>query len=173
MKCIASLKAEQNQRALNTISKTPLTSYRTDSHKKYGKLLTPFAYSHMKKELDKADQAEVFRLEDGSVQVKIGQAETGLVANSCTCKFFISIKLPCRHILASKNQKKRVTEEKENSISTQITMPPRMLKRGRPKGAGLTVIGLPKKRKTTSAIPFLKKSPTEKERGKWKALMYM
>ncbi|CAB3987681.1 Hypothetical predicted protein [Paramuricea clavata] len=43
-------------------------------------------------------------------------------------------------------------------------MPPRMLKRGRPKGAGLTVIGLPKKRKVTGAIPFIKKSPTEKER---------
>ena len=82
MKCIASLKAVQNQRALNTISKTPLTSYQTDSHKKYGKLLTPFAYSHMKKELDIADQAEVFVLEDGSVWVKIGQAETELVANS-------------------------------------------------------------------------------------------
>ena len=103
MKCIASLKAEQNQRALNTISKTPLTSYRTESHKKYGKLLTPFAYSHMKKELDKADQAEVFMLENGSMRVKIGQAETELVANSCTCNFFTSMKLPCRHIVASKN----------------------------------------------------------------------
>lgn len=72
MKCIASLKAEQNQRALNTISKTPLTSYRTESHKKYEKLLTPFAYSHIKKELDKADQAEVFMLENGSMRVKIG-----------------------------------------------------------------------------------------------------
>jgi hypothetical protein len=51
-------------------------------------------------------------------------------------------------------------------------MPPRMLKRGRPKGAGLTVIGLPKKRKVTGAIPFIKKSPTEKERGKLKVLMY-
>lgn len=51
-------------------------------------------------------------------------------------------------------------------------MPPRMLKRGRPKGAGLTVIGLPKKRETTGAIPFLKKSPSEKERGKLKVLMY-
>ena len=50
-------------------------------------------------------------------------------------------------------------------------MPPRMLKRGRPKGAGLTVIGLPKKRKVTGAIPFIKKSPTEKERGKLKVLM--
>ena len=103
MKCIASLKAEQNQRALNTISKTPLTSYRTESHKQYGKLLTPFAYSHVKKELDKADQAEVLMLENGRVRVKIGQAETELVGNSCTCMFFASMKLPCRHIVARKN----------------------------------------------------------------------
>ena len=88
MKCIASLKAEPNLIPLNTISKTPLTSYRTESHKPYGKLLTPFAYSHMKKELDKADQAEVLRLEDGKVRVKSGQAETELVPNSCTCMFF-------------------------------------------------------------------------------------
>ena len=33
MKCIASLKTEQNQRAVNTICKTPLTSYRTESTK--------------------------------------------------------------------------------------------------------------------------------------------
>ena len=62
MKCIASLKTEQNQRALNTISKNPLTSYRTESHKEYGKLLTSFAYLCMKKELNKAEQAEVLML---------------------------------------------------------------------------------------------------------------
>ena len=40
-----------------------------------------------------------------------------------------------------------------------------MLKRGRPKGAGLTFIGLPKRRKVSGAVPFVKKSPTEKEKG--------
>ena len=47
-------------------------------------------------------------------------------------------------------------------------MPPKMSKRGRPKGAGLTVIGLPKakKSKTSSSnlVPFTKLTPEEKDR---------
>ena len=102
MKCIASLKTEQNQRAVNTICKTPVTSYRTEPHKEYGKLLTPFAYSYVKKELDKAEQAEVLTVGGGSVRIKIGQTETELAENNCKCTFFTSMKLPCRHIIASK-----------------------------------------------------------------------
>ena len=41
-----------------------------------------------------------------------------------------------------------------------------MKKRGRPKGAEKTVIGLPcKKKKTDKPTPFLKKQPIDKERG--------
>ena len=64
MKCIASWKTEQNYRTLNTISKTTLSAYRTVSHEEYGKLLTPFAYFHVKKEIDKAEEAEVLILEN-------------------------------------------------------------------------------------------------------------
>ena len=47
-----------------------------------------------------------------------------------------------------------------------IILPPKLKKRGRPKGAEKTVIGLPaKKRKARSVIPFLKKLPAEKEKG--------
>ena len=41
-------------------------------------------------------------------------------------------------------------------------------KHGRPKGADKTVIGLPKKRKCSQEnkpVPFLKKTPKEKEKG--------
>ena len=41
-----------------------------------------------------------------------------------------------------------------------------MRKRGRPKGAEQTVIGLPrKKRRGNKPLPFLKKSPSDKEKG--------
>ena len=85
MKCV-SLKAEQNHKALNIISKTLLSSYRTESHKEYGKLLTPFAYSHMKKELDKVDQAEVLNVEDLNVESKLAKLKQNLratVAHAC------------------------------------------------------------------------------------------
>ena len=56
-------------------------------------------------------------------------------------------------------------ESAERGIN-DIKMPPKMLKKGRPKGAGLTVIGLPKKRDVKQPSPFLKKSSWEKIRGK-------
>ena len=47
-----------------------------------------------------------------------------------------------------------------------VKLPPKIKKRGRPKGAEKTVIGLPrKKKKTDKPIPFLKKQPIDKERG--------
>jgi len=44
-----------------------------------------------------------------------------------------------------------------------IKLPPRMNDRGRPKGAGLTIVGLPKRRKKDGPVPFVSKSPTQKE----------
>ena len=48
-----------------------------------------------------------------------------------------------------------------------VRFPPKIKKRGRPKGAEKTVIGLPrKKKKMDKPTPFLKKHPIDKERGK-------
>jgi len=51
----------------------------------------------------------------------------------------------------------------------EVQMPPKMQKKGRPKGSGLTVIGLPKKvnRASTKPTTFLKKSQWEKSKRKW------
>ena len=44
--------------------------------------------------------------------------------------------------------------------------PPKMMKRGRPKGAEKTVIGLPnKKQKLNKPLTFLKKPPVDREKG--------
>lgn len=46
-----------------------------------------------------------------------------------------------------------------------MTMPPSLRKRGRPRGAGLTVIGLPKRQKRDGPVKFLTKLPMERELG--------
>ena len=47
-----------------------------------------------------------------------------------------------------------------------VKMPPKLWKRGRPKGADKTVIGLAKKRRRLGPVPFVKKMPLEKEKSK-------
>ena len=47
-----------------------------------------------------------------------------------------------------------------------VKLPPKMMKRGRPKGAKKTVIGLiNKKRKLNKPFTFLKKPPVDREKG--------
>lgn len=47
-----------------------------------------------------------------------------------------------------------------------VILPPKLKKRGRPKGAEKTIIGLPrKKKKSNKSVPFLKKLPVDRERG--------
>lgn len=61
----------------------------------------------------------------------------------------------------------RLEEETNGSVFSWIKMPPKILKRGRPKGAEVTVIGLPKKQKRNVAktiLPYSMLSPTEKDR---------
>ena len=60
----------------------------------------------------------------------------------------------------------QLNQAKENDELASVEMPPTMRKRGRPKGAGLTVIGLPKKKgNVPKVIPFIKKSEWEKTIG--------
>lgn len=58
-------------------------------------------------------------------------------------------------------------EEAKSSTYADIKMPPKILKRGRPKGLEVTVIGLPKtkkKKEQKHLIPFCKLTPAEKDR---------
>ena len=51
---------------------------------------------------------------------------------------------------------------------SELKLPPVMKKRGRPKGAEKTVIGLPRKKfkgNTIKPASFLKKSPADREKG--------
>ena len=54
----------------------------------------------------------------------------------------------------------------EDREKLEIVMPPKMSKRGWPKGAETTVIGLPKKKQSCSKkpLPFSRLGPKEKDR---------
>ena len=53
-----------------------------------------------------------------------------------------------------------------------IKLPPKIKKRGRPKGAEMTVIGLTKRRKKhDKTLPFLKKLPQEREKSMQMTIM--
>ena len=52
-------------------------------------------------------------------------------------------------------------QDKRNT-TTLVKIPPKIWKRGRPKGVGLTAIGLLKKKKTDKLTPFIKISEWEK-----------
>ena len=80
---------------------------------------------------------------------------------------------PLTHL--SPNQSQPSTKSKplsdfnyeEGALSTKIQLPPKFIKRGRPEGSDLTVIGLPAKKrrqKETLPTPFIKKRP-EKRRN--------
>ena len=64
--------------------------------------------------------------------------------------------------------KKQILTYLQNFIGNmaKIKMPPKLRKRGRPKGAEKTIIGLPKKRRRIGPVPFIKKIPLEKEKSK-------
>lgn len=55
------------------------------------------------------------------------------------------------------------TQKTKTVDTSHIVLPPKIKKRRRPKGAGLTVIGLPRKKKCIAPKRFLMKSPEEKE----------
>ena len=65
---------------------------------------------------------------------------------------------------AGQYRKTVTSSNKSKTVDTShIVLPPKIKKHGRPKGAGLTVIGLPRKKKCIAPKRFLMKSPEEKE----------
>ena len=49
----------------------------------------------------------------------------------------------------------------------QIKLLPKVRKRGRPKGSEKTVIGLPRKKCGNKTLPFLKKFPADRDKGRF------
>ncbi|XP_028330689.1 uncharacterized protein LOC114480607 [Gouania willdenowi] len=210
---LAVLETERNHRTLQIIQKSSAVQSSPDSPESlYLRLLTPYASRFVSTQLSSAS----------SPTTTVPDATT---TTSCTCGFWHSMSLPCKHILKKRSEsglplyaeelvaqrwhksyyldslpifkdtaepavilaQQHTVTQKPLSQSDQyqnlpnpdpasttsntlidlsmVTLPPKMPKRGRPKGAGLTGIGLPKKRarSTEHPVPFTKKDPADKD----------
>lgn len=75
------------------------------SHK-YGSLVTPFALSYIEKQIDKMQDYQFSKIEEGSAHTAKDGHYVYTVKDSCNCIFFQTMLLPCKHILKFRQEKR-------------------------------------------------------------------
>lgn len=85
--------------------KRPVKLDDMESHeRKYFKYCTPYAYNHIKEQLQLAPKIRAFS-KDASGRFFLGH-NLSVSVDDCQCAFFTSMKLPCRHIFALRKELK-------------------------------------------------------------------
>ena len=95
------LRSEREHKAAITVQKVPVVFHGTtnDGCKKYMKFLTPYAFQFVAKQLNLVSKVKLTK--DGDViQISSSEGILSTSAVSCSCISWLSMKLPCRHILA-------------------------------------------------------------------------
>lgn len=107
MKLMKSMQTEKNVRVMNRAEKVP--TYRGDEEvfvQNYRKLLTYFAFNHLKKQIDTMEQVVFTQTNQGSSFIRLRDGETIVVTDeSCSCNFFTTMCLPCKHLLVRRKEK--------------------------------------------------------------------
>ena len=88
---VACLRIERDNKALECVSKISVFSIGTSAEAQYSRLLTPYAAKFVREQLEKRTKVKM-------VDGKVTTAETSL--DACSCKFHQTMKLPCKHIFA-------------------------------------------------------------------------
>ncbi|XP_022165268.1 protein FAR1-RELATED SEQUENCE 5-like [Myzus persicae] len=81
-------RTERDHKAIKSIHKIPVISNDILPIKKYSDLLTQYSFSHVEKEY-----LASLKMNNNSLE------NIGVTITLCDCKFFRSMKLPCRHII--------------------------------------------------------------------------
>lgn len=99
---LSTLADERNYRKVTNAEKNPakILNELPFEHD-YRKLLTQFAFSHVKTQIDRiADVQFSIVEEDRAFVFGANHTFTEVSAQQCTCEFFKTMRLPCKHILA-------------------------------------------------------------------------
>lgn len=106
MHCLNTLNIERDHKAVHVQLKTPVRVGAVDSDiDRYLQLLTPFAFSHVKKQYELKKNVKLLNCyEKNGKQYALYNSDSGKVIetcqNSCQCSFTTVMRLPCRHMLA-------------------------------------------------------------------------
>ena len=101
------LRSERDQKAALTVQKVPVTFHdATDVSLDYMKYLTPYAYQFVAKQLSFKDNVNLPEpIEDTfNIISSEGEIKVHVTPTTCTCSLWLSMKLPCRHILAVRSR---------------------------------------------------------------------
>lgn len=106
MACIGSVRIEHDIKAAELVMRKPVQRRNDEKFDKdYAKLLTEFAFNHYFKETRDYAQC-VFMNIDANIAIGGAVASQRMITTAmvCDCSFHMSMRLPCKHILAFRFQ---------------------------------------------------------------------
>ena len=100
LKVLSSFHVERDHRAITLFQKVPSQPFPKGSHKyQYMQVVTPFALSHIVKQIDLASQVK-FKSEVGNGYICESTSKSQVVSSvdDCNCSFRKAMQLPCKHM---------------------------------------------------------------------------
>lgn len=100
------LRSERDQKAALAVQKVPVVFHDTQSEASvsYMKHLTPYAYEYVAKQLRLMEKVTLSQQDEETYELESSEGSLTVTTTSCTCSFWLSMRLPCRHILAVRSE---------------------------------------------------------------------
>ncbi|XP_062522977.1 zinc finger SWIM domain-containing protein 1-like [Corticium candelabrum] len=96
--------SERDHNASLSVLKVPTAFHSTsdEASKHYMRCLTPYAYKFVKKQMDMIAKVALKCAENQQYHVSSSEGNITVTATSCQCLGWLSMRLPCRHILSAR-----------------------------------------------------------------------
>ena len=99
------MRSEREHKAALTVQKVPVVFHTItdDGNINYMNYLTPYGYQFVAKQLNLVAKVKLAKVGD-DIQVSSSEGALHTTSTSCTCCSWLSMKLPCRHIFAIRQE---------------------------------------------------------------------
>ena len=94
------LRNERDHATIMSLVKKRVIISDNSSDEQYAQVLTPYAFNLVCKQQEKMTKVKI--ADDGTVNSSVGALS--VTPESCQCRFFMTVKLPCKHIFAVREQ---------------------------------------------------------------------